>query len=172
MLHKQISVQVSNSAYSVKMNRFRFKMKCQKVSISMSEKCKDVKWKVWVTCRIDARNLNFCWVPILTSIPASFLFQFMQGLAWEGWQRRKTDIKSKVLPNCINVQLLVVCSPRLLVLNSHKYIMGLLGILPISDSPTTRLRHERPWSWSHNTRLVCCSIVFTKPPHNPIFCHC
>ena len=94
---------------------------------------------------------------------------FMQGFARK-W--KAAHVTSKVLPNCTNLQFLMVSGPRVPLHNTHKHIMGLLGILQVSHSPADRFRHERPWTWSPNTWLVCCGIFLKKPPRQPFLFYC
>lgn len=93
---------------------------------------------------------------------------FLQGLAWERWS---AHVQSKVFPHCIGMQLLLVSSTRISILNAHEHLMDLLGILQISNSSANWIRHEGPWAWSYNPRLVCCGILLVQPPHLPFLCH-
>lgn len=97
------------------------------------------------------------------------IFLIYKGIARKRWTEA---IKGKILLHCTSLQFYMVHCTWILLLNSHKHIMGLLGFLQISDSSANRFRHERLRTWSHNTWLVRRGILLVQPSHFTIFRHC
>lgn len=96
----------------------------------------------------------------------------LQSFARERGERWPAHLTGKVLPNCSSLQFYMVCFPRVSLHHPHKHIMGLLDILQVGYSPANWLRHERAWSGSHYTWLVCSGILLVQSPHLSFLCHC
>lgn len=93
----------------------------------------------------------------------------VQSFAWERWA---SIFAGKVLLYRTSLQFFMVCDPRILLLNTHKHIMGVLDILQVSHCSATRLRHERLRIWCTHTWLDCCSIIPVQPSYLTLLCYC
>lgn len=92
----------------------------------------------------------------------------LQGPSRKGYEKR---LESKILPNRVSMQLLLVYFPRIPLPHLIKPLFTLLSISNVSHGPTNRLRYARPRNCFLHIGLVGCGIVSWKPSRYSILRH-